>query len=854
MKNSRGHSIFLTAAFGLTLYLPNFKVYADTLPPVSIQNVTVSGWRSLDAMPVPIWNGKTLLFHSEQGSLAVTALSADVIRVHFTRAKSFVHDHSYAVVNPDLDTASAKVKIDSNFSTLATASLKVIVQQSPLRISFANSAGEVLDADDVERGISFAGPAFQVAKQLHDDEHVYGLGEKNGRLDKRGWKLGGYDYVMWNSDTYSYDSSTDPIYVSVPFYMVVKNGCAHGIFLDNTYRSFFDIGRERQDLLTFGADGGDLDYYFINGPDPKKVIERFTQLTGRMPLPPLWSLGYNQCRYSYYPEARVRLLADTFRVKQIPADVIWLDIHYQDNYKPFTWNHERFPDPKKMISDLRAQDFRVVTIIDPHPKKEKGYAPYDEGIAGNYFVKNPDGSVYEAPVWPSKAEKNPGPSVFPDFTKPAARQWWGSLYKSFLDIGVAGIWNDMDEPAVFNVLSGTMPLDVVFDNDGRPTTHREIHNVYGQLMSRATFEGLSRLHPNERPFVLTRASFAGGQRYAALWPGDNTSDWPSLRQSVSTLLGLGVSGFPFVGCDIGGFVGAPSGELYTRWLQAGVFFPFMRSHTTFDSPDKEPWSFGYRFEAINKRAIELRYELLPYIYNTMKQASQNGVPALRPLFLEFPDDENVAGTDDEFLFGDDLLVAPVLQEGQTERDVYLPKGDWFNYWTGQKYDGAQTVHLSVTLDSIPMFVRGGGFIFRQPVVQSTSQMAGNSLRILIAPSNESESSLYEDNGETLDYRQGGFMKRSFHQVHNDDEIKVDVSAPEGTYRPAARDLVLQTWSERAPKNISLQIGDAETDRISLPHLETDELAKSQRGWTFTNGLSTVKVGDHFESMHFVIER
>ena len=290
-----------------------------------------------------------------------------------------------------------------------------------------------------------------------------------------------------------------------------------------------------------------------------------------------------------------------------------------------------------MISDLRAQGFHVVTIVDPHPKAEKGYAPYDEGMAGNYFVKNPDGSVYEGPVWPSKAEKNPGPSVFPDFSNPAARRWWGSLYKNLLDVGVAGIWNDMDEPAVFDTPTGTMPLDVVFDNEGQPTTHREIHNVYGQLMSRATFEGLSRLRPNKRPFVLTRASFAGGQRYAAVWPGDNTSDWSSLRQSISTLLGLGLSGFPFVGCDIGGFVGAPYGELYTRWLQAGVFFPFMRSHTSLDSPDKEPWSFGYQYEAINKRAIELRYELLPYIYNVMEQPAQTGLPALRPLFLEFPE-------------------------------------------------------------------------------------------------------------------------------------------------------------------------------------------------------------------------
>jgi len=319
-------------------------------------------------------------------------------------------------------------------------------------------------------------------------------------------------------------------------------------------------------------------------------------------------------------------------------------------------------------------------------------------------------------------------------------------------------------------------------------------------------------------------------------------------------LGLGLSGFPFVGCDIGGFVGAPSGELYTRWLQAGVFFPFMRSHTTLDSPDKEPWSFGYRYETINKCSIELRYELLPYIYNAMEQASETGLPALRPLFLDFPDDENITGTDDEFLFGDDLLVAPILHEGVVEREVYLPKGDWFDYWTGRRFAGGQTIHLPVTIDSIPMFVRGGGFIFRQPVVQSTDQMSGNSLRVLIAPAHESESSLYEDNGETLDYRQGDFMKRSFHQVRNYDEIKVDASAPEGTYRPAARDFVLQTWSERAPKNISLQIGDAKTNEISLPHLEAPALAKSPRGWTFADGLLTVKVNDHFESMYFTIAR
>ena len=817
------------------------------------KSLAAGGWETLGAMPAPAWNGKVLLFRSGQGTLAVTPFSDSVVRVRFTRQSSFGRDHSYAVINSDPGTPDVKAEIGSGTATLTTPSLKVIIQYAPLRISFANAHGEVLDADDPARGISFVGTEFRVAKKLSDDEHVYGFGEKAGRLDKRGWKLGGYNYVMWNSDTPAYDSSTDPLYADVPFFMVTRKGAAHGIFLDSTWRSFFDVGREEPNLLTFGADGGDLDYYFINGPDPKKVIERYTALTGRIPLPPLWSLGYQQCRWSYYPESRVRLLADTFRQKQVPADGLWLDIHYMQDYKPFTWNHDRFPDPKKMISDLRAQGFHLVTILDGHPPVLKGYAPYDSGMAGDDFVKSPDGKVYAGPVWPSQAGEHPN-SVFPDFSKPTAREWWGNLYKSLLDDGVAGIWNDMNEPSVFDTLNGTMPDDVMFDNDGQPGTSREMHNVYGQLMSRSTFEGLSRLRPNERAFVLTRSSFAGGQRYAAVWTGDATADWSSLRQSVSMLLGLGISGFPFVGSDIGGFVRMPSAELCTRWLQTAVFYPFMRMHTEIATPDKEPWSFGWQFEAINKRAIELRYELLPYIYNVMQQASQTGVPALRPLFLDYPDDEQAAAMDDEFLFGSDLLVAPVLWEGATARNVYLPAGDWYDYWTGKRYAGNATISLPVTLDSIPLFVRGGGFIFRQPVVQYTGRMPGNPLRVLIAPAAESESSLYEDDGETLDYRKGELVKRRFRQTRDGQDVVIEISAPEGKYRPAARDLILETRTDAGPSTVTVAAGKPAGRGAALPRLDAAGLAQAQRGWAFADGVVTIKDRDTFEPMRFTIQK
>jgi len=856
VKLRREINISLVIAFGFCLISIVLTAQAVVLvPPVSTRsNIANGGWSSLGAMPAPAWDGKTLMFHNEQGTLAVTPLSDDVIRVRFTRAQAFGRDHSYAVVDRDLGGANVVVGIGSDSTVLRTATLKVTIQHDPLRISFANNPGEVLDADDPDRGISFVGNQFRDAKLLRDDEHVYGFGEKNGSLDKRGWQLGGYNLVMWNSDTYMHNSSTDPMYVAVPFLLVMRHGQAHGLFLDNTWRSSFDVGREEPNLLTFGAVNGELNYYFINGPEPKKVIERYTTLTGRMPLPPLWSLGYNQCRFSYFPEARVRKIADTFRKDKIPADVIWLDIDYQDGFNPFTWDKDRFPDPKKMISDLRAEGFHTVCIVDAHPKQQVGYAPYDEGMAGKFFVKKSDGSVYEGKVWPANAAKNPGPSVFPDFSKPAARLWWGWLYKDLLNLGVAGIWNDMNEPSVFDSVRGTMPPDLVFDNEGQPSTHLELHNVYGQLMSRATFEGLSQFRPNERPFVLTRASYAGGQRYAAVWTGDNTSDWSSMRQSIPTLLGMGLSGFPFVGADIGGYAGMPSPELYSRWLQVGVFSPFMRSHSENGRPDKEPWAFGKKFEVINRHIIELRYELLPYIYNAMQQASQTGVPALRPLFLEFPDDEKLAGTDDEFMFGDDLLVAPVLHEGMTEREIYLPKGDWFDYSTGKQFTGGQKIKLPVTLDSIPMFVRAGGFIFRQPVVQSTDQMPGNPLKILMAPAGKSESSLYEDDGETLDYRHGEFMKRRFHQTGDDQETTIKISAADGSYRPVKRNLVLETWMDHQPKSVTLLTGYEMAGKILLPHLMGDALAKSKSGWSFADGRITVKINDGFKPMQFVIER
>ncbi len=790
-------------------------------------------WTSLGNMPQPSRQGNGLRFENWQAVAVVTALSPEVIRVRVSPGREG-RDHSYAVINRNLGDPGATFSTGAAQSSISTSAIRASIQHAPFRIAFATSAGQSLDEDDAQRGTAISGTAIRVWKRLRDDEHVYALGEKNGTLDKRGWKLGGYSLTMWNTDTFGYDSSTDPIYVSVPFYIVVRKGIAFGIFFDNTFRTNFDIGHQTQGLLSFGAEGGGgaLDYYFIYGPEPKKVIERYTALTGRIPLPPLWSLGYNQCRYSYYPESKVRDIARNFRERHIPADVIWLDIHYLDKYKPFTWDRERFPDPARMISDLRKDGFRVVTIIDPHPKKEAGYAPYDSGLAGDHFVKNPDGSIYEAPVWPSRAEdgltpdwSHPGRgnSVFPDFSKPAARAWWGGLYAGLLNAGVAGIWNDMNEPAVFETPTGTMPLDVRHDNEGLPADHREIHNVYGMLMTRSTYEGLLRLRPHERPFVLSRASFAGGQRYAALWPGDNVSDWAALRQSIPTLLGMGLSGFSFVGVDIGGFAEAPSPELFTRWIQVGVFYPFMRTHTTFGTPDQEPWSYGVEHEALNRRAIELRYQLLPTIYSVMRDSSENGVPAMRPLMLEYPADETTYGMNDQFLFGSDLLIAPVLREAATSRGVYLPAGDWYDYWSGEHYVGPKSITIPVTMASIPIFVRGGAFVFTQPVVQNTGEMPGQPLTVTLFPSAASERWLYEDAGNGF----GPSMRRKFSARGN----TIEISAPDGSYRPQARSIVISVRTSAK----SVTVNGAPAD------------------WTVKDGVISIKMPDRFERVLIRIE-
>ncbi|MGH9398333.1 MAG: glycoside hydrolase family 31 protein [Terriglobia bacterium] len=782
----------------------------------------VGAWHPIGAMTASASQSNRITFRNSHNIVSVTILAPGLVRVRMAPQAQFGPDYSWAVVKKDWPRVAVDFSVAGETRIIRTGDVTVRIQLAPFRIGFYDPAGRLISKDADQRGMASDGQRVRCWKWMPPDEHYFGLGEKAGPLDKRG-----HAYVMWNTDVFGWGANTDPLYEDVPFFIGLRQGKAYGMFFDNTYRSTFDFGSEFRNMYSFGAAGGELNYYFIAGPDPKTVIEQFTGLVGRSPLPPRWALGYQQSRYSYYPERKVRFIAANFRLRHIPCDVIYLDIHYMNGYRVFTWDKTRFPDPQLMLSDLRREGFRVVTIIDPGIKVDPDYWVYQQGLAGNDFVKMPDGKIFEGPVWP-------GISAFPDFTAPRVRDWWGGLYRGLVSDGVAGFWNDMNEPSVFNVPSKTMPLDAIFYDHGLKSPHAKIHNVYGMLMSEATRDGLRRLRPGERPFVLTRDTYAGGQRYAAVWTGDNSSTWEHLRMSVTELMGMGLSGLTFAGADIGGFAESPSPDLYTRWLEAGVFYPFSRTHTSLGTREQDPWSYGLRREDINRDSIDLRYRLLPYLYNAFYQSSQTGLPVMKALLVDYPDDPEAVAQQEEFLFGDDLLVAPVVKDGEWKWNVYLPKGEWFDFCSGRRYEGPQSVTVDAPLGRIPLFVRGGAIIPTQQVVQYTDQAPIDPLAFEIYPDGNSTREYYEDDGLSFKYKGGAYLRESIHVSAARSGVTVQISARQGSYQPPARSLVLKIHAQHEPHR-QVDLGSQSMTRQS----SLKALRAAGQGWYYDSGTNIV---------------
>jgi alpha-glucosidase len=721
----------------------------------------------------------------------ITALNPNIIRIEYSAAGLNAPEDIFAVLpNSIAPTGTVRVSELPEAVTLNTGAVQVRVEKSPMRLVFLDASGQVISQDPPGHPVTFHDRAFTVYKSMPLDEHYFGLGDKSGAMDRREQA-----FTNWNTDAYGWVAGTDPLYKTIPFFIGMRGGKAYGIFLDNTYRSVFDFGKQTREVYSFGADGGPLDYYFMYGPDPKAVVQSFTALTGRTPLPPLFMLGYQQSRYSYFPEARLREVAKTFREHKIPCDVLYLDIDYQDERRPFTIDRKNYPNFEGMVHDLRQEGFKLVTITDLHIKKEPGYKPYDEGKKRDVFVKNPDGSDFVGSVWP-------GDSVFADFTRAEGRQFWGSLYADFVKMGIRGFWNDMNEPSIFLRLDKTMPLDTVHSIEGRKTDHREAHNIFGMQNARATYEGLLHLTPNERPFVLTRAAFAGTQRYAATWTGDNGSTWDHLRMTVPNLLSLGISGYPLSGADVGGFTGNPTPELLTRWTEVGAFQPFFRNHAAKETRDHEPWVDGLEHERIRRRYVEERYRLLPYIYSSMEETSRTGIPLMRPMFLEFPDEEKLETNETQYMFGRDLLVAPKVKETTGSYEVILPKGIWYDYWTGALVQGT-SLKVDPSLSELPVYVRGGAIIPRQPLVQNADETPQGALELDVYSGSNCLGSLYTDDGNTFDYTRGKYSRQQFTCEAGGQGLTLHLIASEGSYPTWWKKIQVKIYGAQMPTTVSV---------------------------------------------------
>lgn len=749
-------------------------------------------------------------------NLRIIALKDGLIRVRISADGTMPEDASWAVLpeprGKSIDVQPIQAADSVGFRT---SLLDVRVERNPLRLVVRDLAGKIICADAVGLPTQFSRGGFTVSKEMPDDEHFYGLGDKAGTFDRKNQA-----YTMWNRD-FGISEAGDLLYKSIPFFLAMNSDRSYGIFLDNTWRTWFDFGKRERNAYSFGAEGGPLNYYVIYGHTPKEVVAGYIYLTGTPPLPPLWSLGFQQSRYTYTPESQLREVANRMRADKIPCDVLYLDIQYQYRNRPFTVNPVTFPNFSGLVSDLRKQHFNLVLITDLHVARvpNQSYMPYDTGHAGDHFVKKADGSEFVGVVWP-------GPSVFPDFTHAPSREWWGGLYKQFVDDGVAGFWNDMNEPAVFDGPVFTMPLDNVhrIEEPGfanRTATHAEIHNVFGMENERATYDGLLKLRPNERPFVLTRATYAGGQRFSFTWTGDNSSTWSQLRLGTQMILNLGLSGISFVGDDVGGFNLSPPADLLTRWFEIGAFHPLFRDHASIGTLPQEAWANGTEQEAIRRRYIETRYRLLPYIYTLAEEASRDGMPLMRPLFLEFPG--AFGGSDTEFLLGPALLVAPP-NFGETLDDYavsYPGNGDWYDFWTGQKMphqpNGPNIVQVSNAfargeseasfpqparihpkLDTLPVYVRGGSIVPMQPLIQSTDETPVGPLELRVFPGPQCSGSVYLDDGHTFRYQKGEFLRQEFTCESDASSVRLKLGARQGTYAPWWKtfEVVVYDWPSK----------------------------------------------------------
>lgn len=698
--------------------------------------------------------------NTSSGHFEVEATTEDILRVAYIPASAPRHQGwSLAPTAMELRAAGVTINDQGDRASLRTSALHVemtsAVAEESLELVVARQDGSAILASATVRLAASGKPVWSSA--LAAGEVIYGGGERTGPLNKRGRSM-----IFWTTDPLpNHGEQTGAMHQSVPFLTGLVDGKAYGVYFDVNERAEADIGKAQADILTYAPESADLVAYILAGPTLSDVLRQYTSLTGRMPMLPRWAFGNQQSRWSYMSADEALSVASEFRKQSIPCDAIYLDIDYMDGYRVFTWNPDRFADPAGLIQTLREQQIRLVTIIDPGVKVDADYAVYQEGVSKGYFARAADGGPFQGWVWP-------GLSSWGDFAQPDARSWWGNQHRGLLEAGVAGIWIDMNEPAQAGIFAPpsvkishgeTLPDDVLHGTPDDPITHAHFHNAYGLEMAQATFEGLRRLRPDERPFVLTRAATAGSQRYAIVWNGDSTSSWENLRLAIPLNLGVGLSGFPMTGGDVGGFWQNTTAELLVRWTQLGALLPFCRNHSAMGTTRQEPWAFGEPYTRMCREAIERRYQLLPYLLTLAHEATVNGAPIVRPLSWVDPTHAESLACDDEFLLGDRLLVAPVLDEGATYRQALLPQGEWFTWDSNVLHAGNQRLSIPVTLDTVPLYARAGTILPLAAVAQSTDGMTARplALHVYLSENNPSATAdMWLDDDHPLAEERGAF--------------------------------------------------------------------------------------------------
>ncbi|HET9648386.1 MAG TPA: TIM-barrel domain-containing protein [Microlunatus sp.] len=754
--------------------LPGDEVKLDK---TKLQNLRVSAVK-------PTSDGVELTMGSFIGK--VRFVSADVVKVTIQAAGQPDYK-SVAVVKESLGSVAITRKKTASQYTMKTPDLTVRIALRKFAVTMLDKNGKVINADDSRFGSGYQDGKPYVFKKTDKSEAFYGFGEQTKSLNKRGDSIG-----MWNTDHYSYETDAKYIYVSIPFFTGLKGNRAYGIFFDNTHHSYYEMASESEDYYYFYAGGGELNYYFINGPKMGDVLNRYTQLTGRYQQPPEWSLGWEQSHWGYKPASKIVDVAKGYRERKIPLDAMNMDVDYMNGWRVFTWD-PAWGEPKQMDAQLEGMGVKTIAINDPGVKKEKGYWLSDQGTDRGYWATNPDGTNYDGAVWA-------GTSNFPDFTRADVRAWWADQFPKLVnDGGVDGMWLDMNEPAVFDGPNHTAPLDVQFDHGTKE--HTEVHNIYGFWNTVATYDGLKKIKPQERAFVFSRDMYAGSQRYAALWSGDNVSSWDHLKLTLPLNMNVGLSGVPHVGNDIGGFAQDTTPELFARWIESGSFAPFARVHydNNFQPNQQcqEPWCLGPEVEAIAKKYVSLRYSLLPYTSTAFHNSTVDGRPVQQALVYQFQDDPKVRNVSDQFMWGNDIMVAPVVTKGATSREVYLPKGkDWIDWWTGTRYTGDQTITVTAPLDVMPIFVAQGAVIPTREVQQHTGEnpFTNVAFNVFLGNGSSATGTLYEDDGISEKYKSGEWNSYQTTVTRNaDGSIGTKINKTHSGYdsKLASYDLVLR---------------------------------------------------------------